>query len=106
MRVGSFDKQIVILRSYGRYTINEFGAAKPATENGIPMRAALIETTSTDVAGDNGRVTQTVLTLKTHFLPDVKAGDRVTFNRHTYEVLEAHEIGRRKSLELKVIKRA
>jgi hypothetical protein len=106
MRLGSFDKLIAISRYYGRYTINDLGVAKPLSENGIHMRAALIETASTDVAVDNGRKTQTVLTFKTHFLPDVKAGDFVKYDHGNYEILEAHEIGRRKSLEIKVIKRA
>jgi hypothetical protein len=105
MRAGSFDKQIVINRLNGAFSIDENGAIDLANSQGVPMRAALIETASTDVAADTGHKTQTVLKFKCHFLPDCKAGDRVTYDHGTYEILEVREIGRRKSLELKVIKR-
>ena len=100
MRSGALDRLIYIQRKVTGFIPDANGVITPIRNPGTPMRAELLETTSSDVAHDSGRTTKTVVSFRTRFLDRISAGDTLRYDNRSFEIQIVKEIGRRKGLEI------
>jgi hypothetical protein len=105
MRSGSLDRHIYFNRIAPSGSVDLNGVVSPNTSFTIHMRAELIDSTATDQPHGSGHVTETILNFRLRYLGNVKVGDRVKYNERDHEILAVQEIGRRKSLEIRIIDR-
>jgi Phage head-tail joining protein len=105
MRSGSLDKHIYISRKNSSGTIDLNGVISLNGAVAIHMRAELIDSTATDQPHGSGHVTETILNFRLRYLGNVKVGDAVKYDGRNHEIIGVQEIGRRKSLEIRIIDR-
>ena len=102
MRSGALDRVIKIRKVVENLaTPNAYGVLPKGsgTNTGV-HRAELLDTSSENVAQGNITVTKDVVSFRLRWVPNVVAGDRLTYKEKEYDIRLVKEIGRRKSIEL------
>ena len=102
MRAGKLDRVVTIER--GTYETDDYGTPQWIwTPLAPPMRAQIVEASTTEYIRNYGASSETVTVFRTRFLDGVTLADRVTEGATIFDIKDIKEIGRRRGLELRCV---
>lgn len=103
MRAGNLDRTITIQRFTSEP--NDYGTPVETWTTVATLRAQLIQA-STEEFIRGGAVDETVIVFRTRWLAGVTTADRIQYEGEDFNLKEVKELGRRKGLELRAVRKS
>ncbi|SLN62254.1 Phage head-tail joining protein [Roseovarius litorisediminis] len=102
MQAGKLDRQITIERQ--TETVTASGAVSNTWATVNTVRAEMVQQTANEFLTGLGEAENGTVVFRIRYLEGITTADRVTFEGAAYDLKEIAEIGRRRTLELRVVK--
>jgi SPP1 family predicted phage head-tail adaptor len=104
MRAGKMDRTISIQGFTN--TVDDFGTPVETWTDRATLRAQLIQSSTEEFIQAYGASDETVIIFRTRWIGGVTNADRIQYEGSAFNIKETKEIGRRKGLELRVVRAA
>ena len=100
MEAGKLDRFIIVQRK--SVTVSATGATSETWANLLAVRAAMLDATADEIAGDFGEAEAKTVVFLVRWNPTpITTGDRILCGGETYDLKEIVEVGRRKGWKLR-----